>query len=243
VGVHRFRMGSSAGREILVLEILDEINLEIPEDTGRDFLEKIMGGTLNALMEKLLKDKTSICIENITPRAIYDRFEIEKVDDDMVYFKSGDIFCGPHISKILTGSKIAILYIFTLGNRIDQVISEESKSGNTLSAIIMDAITTSMLDTLDDYVGKRIKRKGIEQPNWCATCSYSPGQYKWTIEEQKKIFEMIDGNSIGVELNESYLMLPFKSISGVYGFGPEERIDRTRVACDLCPRENCIGRR
>ena len=53
----------------------------------------------------------------------------------------------------------------------------------------------------------------------------------------------MDGNKIGVALNQSYLMVPFKSVSGVYGFGHRDKIDDTRVACDLCPRENCIGRR
>jgi hypothetical protein len=225
------------------MEILDNIKLDIPLDIGRDFLEKVMGGVINAPMEKLLKEKTSLCVENIAPKAIYDRFEIEKVDGELVYFKSGNVFSGPHISKILTGSKTAILYILTLGSRIDQIIIEKNQSGDTLAAIIMDTITTSMLGVLGEFVGEKIKKQGLEEQNWSSTCTYSPGQYKWTIEEQKKIFEMVDGNRIGVELNKSYLMIPFKSVSGVYGFGPEDRIDKTRVACDLCPRKNCIGRR
>jgi hypothetical protein len=225
------------------MKILENIKIDIPQDIGRDFVEKVMGGAINAPMEKLLKEKRSLCVENIAPKAIYDRFEIDRVDGDQVYFKSGSFFTGPHISKILTGSKTAILYIFTLGNRVDQIINEESRTGDTLATIIMDSITTSLLDTLGDFVGKKIKMEGIERQNWGATCAYSPGQFKWTIEEQIKIFEMLDGKTIGVELNESYLMVPFKSISGVYGFGPEDRIDKTRIACDLCPRENCIGRR
>jgi hypothetical protein len=223
--------------------ILDNIKLDIPVNIGRDFLEKVMGAALNAPMERLLKEKTSLCIESINPKAIYGRFEIEKVDGDQVHFKSGDLFNGPHISKILTGSKTAILYIITLGNQVDRFINEESRSGDTLATIIMDAITTSLLEVLGDFVGEKIKKEGIEEQNWSSTCTYSPGQYKWTIKEQKKIFNMVDGKRIGVELNQSYLMIPFKSVSGVYGFGPEDRIDKTRVACDLCPRQNCIGRR
>jgi hypothetical protein len=225
------------------MAILDNIKLEIPREIGRDFLEKVMGAAINAPMEKLLSEKTTLCVQNIAPKAIYERFEIERVNGDLVYFKSGKIFEGPNISRILTGSKIAILYILTLGNRVDEIINEESRSGDTLATIIMDTITTSLLDILGDFVGEKIKKEGKEQQNWGATCSYSPGQYKWTIEEQKKLFEMMDGEKIGVELNESYLMVPFKSVSGVYGFGPEDSIDKTRVACDLCPRENCIGRR
>jgi len=243
MGVHRFRMGSSGEQKTLVMKILDKIELDIPLDIGRDFLEKVMGSSINTPMEKLLKEKSSVCVENISPKAIYDRFEIDKVEGDLVYFKSGELFNGPNISKILTGSKIAILYIFTLGSRVDRIINEESQSGDTLATIIMDAITTSSLGILGKFVGEKIKKQGIEEQNWSSTCAYSPGQYKWTIEEQKKIFEMVDGKRIGVKLNDSYLMVPFKSISGVYGFGPEDKIDKTRVACDLCPRENCIGRR
>ncbi|GAH10985.1 unnamed protein product, partial [marine sediment metagenome] len=150
---------------------------------------------------------------------------------------------GSNVSKILKGSEISIIFIFSLGNKIDEIIKEENKSGDTLATIVIDAITTSMLGMLGEYVGDMIKKEGIKCENWDSTCTYSPGQFKWTIEEQKEIFKMIDGGRIGVKLNKSMLMIPFKSISGVYGFGPEDKIDKTKVSCDLCPRENCIGRR
>lgn len=228
------------GRSIMT--ILENIKLEIPEETGRDFLTKLMGGRLNPKLEELICNKSKICIDSIEPKAIYSNFEIEKVIGDSVYFKSGNIFNGPNISKILTGSETSTIFITTLGNRVDEIIKNVSDGGDTLSTIVMDAITTEILIILGDYMGEIIKKEGIREKGWGSTCKYSPGQYKWTIEEQKEIFSMVDGNKIGVELNKSYLMVPFKSISGVYGFGPVESIDKTRVACDLCPRVNCIGR-
>lgn len=223
--------------------ILENIKLDIPEDIGKDFLNKLMGGRLNLQLEKLLKEKRKVCIENIYPRAIYGTFKIEKVNGNSVYFKSGHIFNGPNISKILAGSEIAIIFIFTLGNKIDEIIKEENKSGDTLAAIVSDAITTDILEKLGEYIGNIIKKEGIKDKSWDSTCTYSPGQYKWTIEEQKEIFSMVEGSRIGVRLNKSFLMAPFKSISGVYGFGPKDKIDKIRVACDICPRQNCISRR
>jgi hypothetical protein len=44
--------------------------------------------------------------------------------------------------------------------------------------------------------------------------------------------------AIGVQLTKNYLMLPTKSVSGIY-FPTEQGY----VNCQLCPRENCIGRR
>jgi len=223
--------------------ILDDIKLDIPKDIGKDFLNKIMEGRLNPPLEKLLKEKQKICIENVYPKAIYESFEIKKVKGNSVYFKSGHIFNGLNISKILTGSEIAIIFIFTLGNKTDEIIKEENKSGDTLAKIVVDTITTGILGTLGEHVGNIIKKEGIKDESWDSTCAYSPGQYRWTIEEQKEIFSMVESNRIGVKLNKSFLMVPFKSISGVYGFGPKDKIDKTRVACDICPRQNCIGRR
>jgi len=225
------------------MNILEKIELDIPEDIGRGFLTKLMGGRLNPKFEQLLFEKREICVKDISPKAIFKDYEIEKIEGDSVYFKSGNIFNGPNISKILKGSKIAIIFICTLGITTDQVIAAISASGDTLATIIMDSITTELLGVLGEHISKIIKKDGLKETGWASTCQYSPGQYKWTIEEQKEIFQMVNGEKIGVLLNKSYLMVPFKSISGVYGFGPIDMIDKTRVACDLCPRQNCIGRR
>jgi len=224
-------------------KVLHKISLDVPPDTGRDFLTKLMGGRLNQQLEDLLAEKKYQCLQAIQPQAIYDLFEIEKIKGESVWFSSGHRFNGPNNSKILLGSKLALIYICTLGHQVDQLIKQNSESGDTLSTIVMDAVTTSFLTLLGEQFATIARQQGLQQPGWQATCSYSPGQYKWTIEEQKEIFKMVDGSQIGVNLNPSYLMMPFKSISGVYGFGPEHEIDKTRVACQLCPRHDCISRR
>lgn len=225
------------------MNIIKNIELSIPDDIGRDFLTKLMEGRLIPIMEEMLKNKRGECIDSLNPAAVYESFDISGIEGDSVYFKSGHIFNGPNISKILRGSEVAVIFISTLGKNIDDLVRKESDSGDTLGTIILDAITTSMLETLGDHVSRTIKDNNLTQKGYGATCKYSPGQYKWTIEEQKEIFRMVNGPSIGVSLNESLLMVPFKSVSGVYGFGPEDKINKTRVACDLCPRKDCIGRR
>ncbi|MGM0367453.1 MAG: vitamin B12 dependent-methionine synthase activation domain-containing protein [Actinomycetota bacterium] len=225
------------------MKVLDKIEMDIPKDIGKDFLTKLMGGRLNPKLEKILEEKKQQCIENIEPKAIYDKFKIEKIEDHTVYFGTKNTFKGPNIAKILTGSEIALIFVFTLGGKVDKIIKETTKSGDTLSTIVMDTITTSLLTLLGKHFTEIAKKEGKEKDSWNATCTYSPGQYKWTIEEQKEIFKMLPADKIGVKLNPSYLMVPFKSVSGVYGFGPENKIDKTKVACELCPRENCISRR
>jgi len=225
------------------LKIIKNIQLDIPEDTGRDFLKKLMGGRMIPRMEEMLAQKRAETIDALDPGAVYNAFRIKDIQGDSVFFESGYIFKGPNISKILTGSEKAVIFIFTLGENIEKLAKTQKDSGDTLGTIIVDALTTSMLTLTGEYVGRIIKEEYLDREGYGATCTYSPGQYKWTIEEQKEIFSMVDGSRIGVELNQSCLMVPFMSVSGVYGLGPEDKINKTRVACDLCPRENCIGRR
>lgn len=73
------------------------------------------------------------------------------------------------------------------------------------------------------------------------TATMAPGSLAdWPIQEQRPLFKIL-GNpeaAIGVVLTDSFLMIPNKSVSGVR-FSTEERFE----SCQLCPREDCPGRR
>ena len=62
----------------------------------------------------------------------------------------------------------------------------------------------------------------------------------WPITEQPKLFSLLGDvkAAIGVTLTESMLMLPTKSVSGIY-FQTESGYEN----CELCTREGCPGRR
>ena len=69
----------------------------------------------------------------------------------------------------------------------------------------------------------------------------SPGSLAdWPLQEQRPLFELLGEavERIGVRLNESLLMIPTKSISGIR-FPTEENFE----SCQLCPREICPNRR
>ena len=62
----------------------------------------------------------------------------------------------------------------------------------------------------------------------------------WPITQQKVLFSLF-GNVeelIGVKLTDRCLMMPIKSVSGVF-FPNENKFE----SCQLCPREGCVGRR
>jgi hypothetical protein len=77
------------------------------------------------------------------------------------------------------------------------------------------------------------------RPGHMATMS--PGSLAdWPIEQQKPLFHSFDGldSRIGVQLTDSLLMVPTKTVSGIR-FTTELDFE----SCQLCPREGCPGRR
>jgi hypothetical protein len=73
------------------------------------------------------------------------------------------------------------------------------------------------------------------------TSAMSPGSLgEWPIQAQRPLFALLGDpkEAIGVRLTDSLLMVPVKSVSGIR-FPTEESFE----SCQLCPRENCPGRR
>ena len=69
----------------------------------------------------------------------------------------------------------------------------------------------------------------------------NPGSLEdWPLSEQGKLFAILGDTrkAIGVELTDSCLMLPAKSVSGIW-FPSETSFE----SCQLCSREDCRGRR
>ena len=69
----------------------------------------------------------------------------------------------------------------------------------------------------------------------------NPGSLEeWPIDQQKPLFGLLGSaaESIGVQLGETFLMHPVKSVSGIYFINQEGYVN-----CQLCPREVCKGRR
>ncbi len=73
------------------------------------------------------------------------------------------------------------------------------------------------------------------------TAAMSPGSLAdWPLPQQRPLFAILGDveGAVGVTLSDSFLMTPNKSVSGL-----RFSTDDDFASCQLCPRENCPGRR
>ena len=73
---------------------------------------------------------------------------------------------------------------------------------------------------------------------------FSPGYCGWHITAQRKLFDLLDPDETVISLNESCLMSPLKSISGVLVIGRKEifDFDDSFPFCSTCSDHSCRER-
>ena len=101
----------------------------------------------------------------------------------------------------------------------------------------LDVIRNIALAKVIKYLEDRLRFKYTfdDMPYMC------PGSLgDWPIEEQRPLFSILEDvkDSIGVRLDETLLMIPSKSVSGIY-FPTQVPF----FSCQMCPRKDCPSRR
>jgi hypothetical protein len=100
-----------------------------------------------------------------------------------------------------------------------------------------DAIMEQALFTALQFFQEHLQQR--YQPG--ALSSMNPGSLEdWPITQQRLLFDLLGEPlaQVGVQLTESMLMIPAKSVSGILF-----PTDQTFASCQLCPREGCPNRR
>ena len=125
-------------------------------------------------------------------------------------------------------------YVVTIGPGLEEI---SKASEDLLEQYYLDIIGNIALVKARKYLAEVLRsRFAIERLSFM-----SPGSLKdWPLEEQRRLFLLLDGaeRSVGVKLNQSCIMIPKKSVSGIY-FPTEV----TFYSCQLCPRQRCVGRK
>jgi hypothetical protein len=134
------------------------------------------------------------------------------------------------------------LFVATLGEPVSARITELFAADDMARGFVLDAVASVAADLLSDRLAARFS--GRVPGGTSAVLGYSPGYCGWHISGQRKLFERLGPDEIGVSLNDSCLMRPLKSVSGVLVAG-SSGIHRFRPEfwfCEACTTRQCLPR-
>jgi len=147
---------------------------------------------------------------------------------------------GRKIARQLRNAEGGALFICTAGAGIGEKSKELMTAGDFMEGYILDIIGSLTVESAVEKIQKSFENELLKVGKKIAN-RYSPGYCGWALTEQKLFFDLFPDNYCGITLTESCLMEPFKSVSGIIGFG--ENVRKTAYECDLCELKTCMYRK
>jgi len=222
--------------------------MEILPNVKDHELARLLGGRKGrklspALKKKVkkLKDKTSRIIK---PRIHFKKHKIQEISRGGVQLATDTNLKSPKLSRTVQGSQEVVCFVGTIGRGIEKEIKRLLNQKRLSEAYVLDAMGSALVESLVDKFHFHLDQHFKAQDK-ALGLRFSPGYCDWPVTEQKKLFELLEPQKAGIELTESCLMQPRKSISGVIPLFPadngHEQGDYN--PCWECEKLDCTARR
>ena len=214
------------------MEVLDSIPFKLDLEV---VLKKLSLRKENKYVERSVQELIEVVRPIAKPKAIYEVCYVENKEEDSLEI-GGITFASRVLRVNLDKVERVFPYIATCGTELDKVAVP---SDDFIKYYCLDAIKEIALRSALSYLGEYLTRNyALGQMS-----RISPGAGSvedWPLTQQRELFSIFGNveDLIGVRLTKNFLMVPLKSVSGIY-FPTEIKFE----SCQLCPREACSGRR
>jgi hypothetical protein len=209
--------------------ILDDIQFQPNMDSLKKKLRIKEGSSSVEKIERMVRDAQAIA----RPKVLYKVAFIESKGNEHTVVDGITLN-----SRVLRVNLEQVHRVFPFVSTCGTELEEWSDSiDDMLQSYWADTIKEMALRTATEALNKDLEQRFLPG----RTAQMNPGSLPdWPIGEQRKLFALLGSprNAIGVELTESLIMVPIKSVSGI--LFPTE-VDF--ASCQLCPREVCVSRR
>ena len=151
-----------------------------------------------------------------------------------------DFDMGRIIMGQLRGAEAYALFICTSGMAYELYQRRLMLEGDMVRVFIADALGSVIAEKTADRMEAHLQ-ESIDKLGWQHTNRFSPGYCGWHVSQQQRLFPLFNGHTCGVQLTDSSLMLPIKSVSGIIGVG--KKVRRLEYTCGLCDFDKCYKRK
>ena len=185
------------------------------------------------LPDKVTQQETNVIIEEVRqwlcPQFCY------QVVREQPSFDMGEI-----ILRQLRGSEAYALFVCTSGTAFEAYQQHLKEQGDMLRVFIADALGSVIAEKCADQMEATLQ-ENIDKLGWHHTNRFSPGYCGWHVSQQQLLFPLFEGHTCGVQLTDSSLMVPIKSVSGIIGIG--KKVRKLDYTCGLCDFQQCYKRK
>jgi hypothetical protein len=191
-------------------------------------------------LHRLLDEATRTAAALAEPRAVCEELSAERFAAVLapLGLPADDLVVG----RVYPRAEGLALFVATLGEALPARIRQLFDDDALAEGWMLDAVASAGADRLAGRLAERYRRTLVARGrDGVQVLPYSPGYCGWPTRGQRPLFDALRPEEIGVTLNDSCLMSPLKTVSGVLVAGPAEahRFRPDFPFCRDCQTREC----
>jgi hypothetical protein len=193
----------------------------------------------------LFDDAVDVFKVKVKPVSIIKEITVKKFDD--IYVGEGMNEDVTPLENIYPQADNLALFALTLGCEVVEAINDLLAKNDFAQGTMLDSVASVAADKaveiLESSLFNNLSERNLTT-NESIVLGYSPGYCGWHLSGQKKLFQHLNPEEIGITINDSFLMSPLKSVSGVLVHGDKEIhvFDASFTFCSYCKNQTCYYR-
>ena len=201
-------------------------------------------GYKNGCADEAIVGLTAECekqlLDVISPRYVYKVFDIERTDEGIAVKNTSLMLRGNDIVEHLKDCERCVLLCATISSGADALI-RSFEAVDMLKAMITDCLASAAIEQVCNEA-EAIINSELEGMNF--TWRFSPGYGDLPLEIQSEFIDVLDAQKrVGVNISESMIMIPRKSVTAIIGVSTKE-ISKGKRGCICCNmRDRCAYRK
>lgn len=202
------------------------------------------GAAVSPRLRALLRGARAAFDELVTPAAVFD--EVSRAQFAMIYAAGAPAASTPMLD-ILPRAEALALFAATIGAGMGAEIRRRLAAGDAPLACTLDAFASAASERLADLVAREYEGAigcTVHGPSPTRVVPYSPGYCGWDVSGQRALFERLQPEEVGIDLNDRCFMEPSTSVSGVLVVGSSDthRVRPVYEFCETCVTRSCRER-
>ena len=174
----------------------------------------------------------------VEPAFVYRIHEVRGIHEEgAVMLHNGLIFPSPP-GKQDPGMKVLAFCVCTIGESLEETAGMLMSAGDALGGLFLDAAGVAFLEALSNRAYETLQQQAQERLLQTG-CRFGPGYGGLDLSFQARLFDLVTASSIRVQLNESHVMSPAKSLSFVTAWTSSHMLPNSRHKCASCTLTHC----
>lgn len=202
------------------------------------------GATVRDKVAALAERSLGILAAEAQPRCVLSRISLDEFGQ--VFRGEGRNDDAAPLQAIYPRAHRLAVFALTLGQPLSETIEDAFRRNEFALGAMLDSVASLAVENAVGLLERRSEEvRDRNDAGGGVTLSYSPGYCGWHLTAQKALFRHLNPQQIGITLNDSCLMTPMKSATGVLVHGARDihDFDIGFSFCRACKGHSCLERR